>query len=152
MSFASLAGSYLSGATSVAGISNAGTLAWPVLSTGGLVSANVHTSTAAINALSNAGTGAAAVALSMATASVGALTAAGVATGTSTVATTGIPTFGYNGSLAQTASGLTYAGNQFTGGIMSTGASLASVALSSTAVTLTGSVALLQPWFALAGS
>jgi hypothetical protein len=75
-----------------------------------------------------------------------------VATGSSTIVTTNIPSFGYNGSLSQSTAGFSYAGNQFVQGIMSTGASLASINLASTAVTLTGSVALIQPWFCLCGS
>jgi hypothetical protein len=36
--------------------------------------------------------------------------------------------------------------------MMSTGSSLASIDLRSSAVTVTGSIALVQPWFAMAGS
>jgi hypothetical protein len=90
--------------------------------------------------------------LSVTTASIAAITAIGAVTGSSTLATNSIYSFGYNGSLAQSTSAYIYLGNPFADGIMSTGASLASIAVSSTALTLTGSVALLQPWFALAGS
>jgi len=56
--------------------------------------------------------------------------------------------FGFIGT-GSTTSGFPTA---FTSGIMSTGAVPAAITLTSTAVTMSGSVALVQPWFALVGA
>lgn len=69
------------------------------------------------------------------------------ATSSYTVGFTSLPSFGYIGTGATTSA----VPSVFIAGIMSTGASLASIALTSTAVTYTGSTAWMQPWFALIG-
>lgn len=70
------------------------------------------------------------------------------------VTSTGAPNFNFNGSLAMTTNSTqaTFQPYNFAQGIMATGSAPTSVALSSTAVTVTGSTALIQPWFALAGN
>jgi hypothetical protein len=84
--------------------------------------------------------------------SIGAVTAVGQASAsaTFTFATSTLPNFGYIG----TQSGATTGGlpTAFSAGIMSTGGIPTSIALTSTAVTMSGSFALIQPWFALIGN
>lgn len=66
----------------------------------------------------------------------------------STVAATALPNFGFIGT-GSTTSGFPTA---FIAGIMSTGAVPTSIAITSNAVTYSGSFAFIQPWFALAGA
>ena len=89
----------------------------------------------------------------MTTASIAALTAAGTVTATVTFATRGTPSFAYNGSFAMTtaSSDASYLSGPFQAGIFASGSRPASVDLRSTAATVTGSIALVQPWFALVG-
>jgi hypothetical protein len=107
------------------------------------------TASAIASVLSDSGTAGVAAALSMTTASLGAVTSVSALTGASTLATSGIPSFGYNGTGDITA---VYQSNPFMAGIMATGARPVSIDLKSTAVTVTGSLALLNPWFALVGA
>jgi hypothetical protein len=102
----------------------------------------------------NAGTAGASLAASFTTASFGALTGASVATGTATLAGTGIPSFAYNGSFAMTTNTTqaSYLSGPFQAGILISGSSPVSIDLKSTAALVTGTICLIQPWFALAGS
>ena len=59
-----------------------------------------------------------------------------------------LPTFGYIG----TGSSSTTPPTMFQNGIMGTSSLPTSIALTSAAVSMTGSVAMLQPWFALIGA
>jgi hypothetical protein len=78
------------------------------------------------------------------------LTAGSIVTAVSTasVASMIYPDFGFVGT-GSSASGFS---GQFSQGIMSTGAIPASIALTSSAVSYTGSAGVVQPWFALVGS
>lgn len=69
------------------------------------------------------------------------------ASGSATVAQLSIPNFGYIGT-GSTTSGLP---PYFQAGIMSTGAVPVAITVTSNALTITGSVAFQQPWFALVG-
>lgn len=101
------------------------------------VAGSFITGTTAAAALSNAGTAAMSLAASLTTNSVGAVTAAGTATS--------LPNFAYIGQGAST-----IVPSQFVNGVMSTGAVPASIALS--AVTMSGTAAMVQPYFALVGA
>ena len=154
VSLATKAISGQTGTTSANVLSNSGTLAYGVLGTTGLLAGSFFTASGSSAVLANAGTSAAAIALSFTTGSVAAVTGVSTATAASTFATSGIPAFGYNGTFGMTTSSTqaSYLSGPFSAGIMATGASLAGIDLRSTAVTVTGSLALVQPWFALAGS
>lgn len=145
-----LAGSFFTASTSVAAFTG-GTGASSFLSTNGLLAGSFFTASSLANVFSNAGTIGAALALSLTTNSIGAVTAVGpAALSTATFGTSTIYNFGFIG----TQSGSTTSAQPFAFlmGVMSTGAAPSSIALSSSAVTATGSLALLQPWFALAGA
>jgi hypothetical protein len=148
-----LAGSIHTGSTSTAVIANAGTAVASLLASQGLSAGSFFTASGSGAVISNAGTAVASLAGSFTTASFGAVTAAGVATGSVTVTRTTAPTFGYNGSLAMTTATADATFQAiFNAGIMATGSAPTAIDLKSTAVKLTGSVALIQPWFALVGA
>lgn len=82
-------------------------------------------------------------------AAVSAFTGSGSMSAITSVFVIGAPNFSFQGT------GSTYSSvtpNNFICGIMATAAMPAAITLSSTAVTLTGTVASYQPWFAIAGS
>ena len=135
VSLATKAISGQTGTTSANVLSNSGTLAYGVLGTTGLLAGSFFTASGSSAVLA-------------------AVTGVSTATAASTFATSGIPAFGYNGTFGMTTSSTqaSYLSGPFSAGIMATGASLAGIDLRSTAVTVTGSLALVQPWFALAGS
>jgi len=82
-------------------------------------------------------------------AGVSALTANGSISAVTNVGTTGNPVF----SIQNTGSSFTSAsGNYFSCGIMATAAIPANITITSTNVTMSGTQAILQPWFALIGS
>ena len=83
------------------------------------------------------------------TTAVSALSAVALASGSSTFLASTIPAFGFIG----TQSGATTSGipNAFYCGIMSTGGIPVSIAVTAAGITITGSVALQQPWFAIVG-
>jgi trimeric autotransporter adhesin len=142
--FTSIAGSYHSASGSGAVLSNAGTSAFAgFLGSGGLSAGSFVGTSGSVGAVSNAGTAAMTV-----------LSGDATVTGSSTFGSSGLFNFGYNGTFAMTTSTnvATYLSGQFLQGIFLTGGSAASLALSSTAATVTGSLALVQPWFALVGS
>ncbi len=119
-----------------------------------LIGASAHTASGSAGVLSNSGTAGYSLAASMTTGSLGAVTNAAVATGASTLMTSGVPSFAYNGSFAMTTNTTqaSYLNGKFLAGMMLTGSWLNSIDLRSTAVRVTGSAALVQPWFALLGS
>jgi len=71
-----------------------------------------------------------------------------------TAASISLPSFAYNGSFAMTTatSDASYLSGQFLQGIFKSGSAPTAIDMRSTAMTVTGSVALVQPWFALLGS
>lgn len=148
------AGSIWTGSTTGNAISNARTAAASLLRTEGLLGGVFYTSLGAAAVLRDSVTDQAVLAAPFATASMTALSAAGTATASSGFATHGIPSFKYNGSFAMTTASTdaSYLSGPFSAGILLTGSSLASVDLKRTDVTVTGSIALVQPWFALCGS
>lgn len=169
-----VAGSVFTASGAVAGVSNAGTAGVGLLTSAGLSAGSVMTATGVANlmsssglsagsfftatgsapVLSNAGTGGVSAALSMTTASVGALTAVATATAARTQMSTAVPSFGYNGAAAMTTdtSQAVFQAAILSAGVFRTGASAASIDLRSTAFVETGSAALVQPWFALVGA
>jgi hypothetical protein len=86
------------------------------------------------------------------TGSINAVTNVGQASNTTnmTFASATIPAFGFIGT--QVGSTTTAQPFGFIAGVMSTGAVPTSIALTTTALTVSGSTALIQPWFALIGS
>lgn len=143
----------VNGSTSAAALSNAGTAGLTVMTGGTLVTGSVLTVSATFAALQESATAGASLVNSFTTASIGALTAAGVGTAAATLATIGIPSFRYNGSAAMTtaATDASYLGGPFIAALVSTGSWMNSIDLKATAITVTGSAALAQPWFAMAG-
>lgn len=141
-------------ASVVSFLQNVGTAAFGPLSSGGLLAGSFYTGSGSNNVLSNSGTVGISAALSLATASLGAVTAAGATTNSSTFATTGVPNFSYNGSVAITTatSVASYLSGPFQAGMFVSGSAPTSIDLKSTAATVTGSIALAQPWFALVGA
>lgn len=75
------------------------------------------------------------------------VTSVSAVTGTFTYALQSVPNFGFIGTNSTT-SAFPFA---FVQGVMSTGAIPANISVTSAAVTYSGSVALVQPWFALVG-
>lgn len=103
-----------------------------------------------VSVISNAGTGAINV-LSSSGLSSGSFFTASTA---GTIASLTSYNFAYNGTFAMSTASTqnTYQWGQFQQGIMSTGSVPVAVTLSTSAVIASGSLALIQPWFALLGS
>jgi len=133
-----------------AGSVHTGSTIASVLSSGGLLAGSFHTGSTIASVLSSGG-------LSLLSAfSQTTTVSAVVSTGTTSwnLNSSLLPSFAYNGTFGMTTNTTqaSYLSGPFMQGIMATGGSAASIDLRSTAVTVTGSVALQQPWFALAGA
>jgi hypothetical protein len=124
-------------------LSSVGLNAVSLLSTGGLSAGSFIGTSGSVAAISNVGT-----------VGVTDLLNAAATTGTSTLASSGLYNFQYNGTFAMTTATTvaSYLSGLFEEGIYLTGGSAAAISLSSTAAIVTGSQALVQPWFALLGS
>ena len=131
ISFTSLAGSWFTNSGSSNVISNAGTIVMTRVSSMTTGSVNVIQSLALSTTTGLSAVGAAALA-------------------SITYAATTNQSFGFIGT--QSGSTTTNVPNNFVVGIMSTGGIPTSIALTNTALTLTGTVAQVQPYFALAGA
>jgi hypothetical protein len=128
VSLVTTAGSFHSASGSGAVMSNAGTAAFAgFLGSGGLSAGSFHTATGSVAAISNAGT-----------AQINPLYPT-------------IPSFVYIGTGSSTGANAALP-SCFIAGIMSTGAAPASIALSTTALTFSGTAVNAQPWMAMIGS
>lgn len=165
-SLATLAGSIHTNSSSGGVISNLGTAGVSLLSTGGLSAGSFIGTSGSVAAISNVGTAAvtiltgtgnvAATLQTATSAAVSAVTAASLQTAGEQFSPiafgiSALPNFVYIGT-GSTTSSAPGQFSHFIAGIMSTGAAPASIALTSTAVTYTGSYAFQQPWFALVGA
>jgi len=146
MTHASTAVSSYASASST-GVTAATWVAIPFIT--GTTAGSILSASALINAISNAGTGGFALAGSMTTNSVGAVTNVALgALSSSTLAQLTLPNFGFIGTGSTTSGFPTH----FMVGIMSTGGIPVAITLTSNAVTYSGSAAFQQPWFALCGT
>jgi len=104
--------------------------------------------------LSNSGTAGVSLALSMATASIAALTSVAPVIGSSTLTygLTFLPGLSYQYMGTSSAIPAAVYPTAFDCGILSTGATIASIAVTATNMISTGSTAILQPWLALVGA
>lgn len=128
--FTTLAGSFHTASASGNVFSNAGTSAFAgFLGSGGLLAGSFVTASGSISALTNVGL---------------------AALGSTTLANTALPNFGFIGT-GSTTSGIP---TNFIAGIFGLGTTVfpGSIALTSAAVTQSGSAAFQQPWYALCGS
>lgn len=148
---------FTGGTATITAFSAAPTVA-SVVNSAGLASVSAMTASTAVTALISGGL--AAVSAFTATTATGAMASSGLAAvsaltaSTNTIsAVTNVSAVILSNFLFQ-GTGTAYTGtpNNFTYGVMATAAMPAAITLSSTAVTLTGSAAAAQPWFALIGS
>ena len=146
-----LAGSFFTTSGSANVLSNSGTGTSNFMSTGGLLAGSFFTASGSGAMLSNSGTAAVAVALSFTTASVsvvGSLSPAALISGT--FGATTFQNFGFIGT--QSGSTTTALPFGFRMGVVSTSGIPSTLALTTTALTATGTLAMVQPYFALVGA
>ena len=115
------------------------------LSSGGLLAGSFHTASGSASVLSNSGTAAVAAVTNVALAVLGTTNIQGL--------TTSLPGFAYLGASSVLTGGLFY--EPFQNGVMSTGGIPAAITLTTgttAGLTVYGSTAAAQPWFALVGA